>query len=616
MKRLIIAFAAAMLALSACSQKTVDIQNVPDATSEQIVRAEPPCWWVGMKTSLQLMVYGPSISEYEVSLVGLQGVKVADVHKAESPNYLFVDVAVAPSASAGTAYFVFSRGEEQFKLPYEFASRREGSAERESFSRKDLIYLIMPDRFANGDPSNDNTPSTTEKCDYDAFFGRHGGDIQGIIDHLDYIADLGVTAIWSTPMLEDNVDKESYHGYACTDYYNIDSRLGSNELYRQYVAEAHKRGIKIIMDVVTNHSGDRYWWMNDLPFASWIHSWPEYTHTNCSFSVDNDPYCAESVRQNMKEGWFDTAMVDMNLDNPYLLQFFKQWAAWWIEWADIDGFRVDTYPYNEKYPMAEWCASVLSEYPNFNIVGEIWSYNIPQVAYWQADNPNKDGFNSHLPSIMDFCLHSAICQGINTDVENWDNGMMKIYDSMSNDFYYQDPTNIMIFPGNHDTDRIGDVVGQDPAKMKIVYALMATLRGFPQIFAGDELMCVSRDRRQGHGGLRVEFPEDWASDPVKKDLHDYFSTLFQWRKGCRTAQEGGFLHYLTRDNTYAYFRHSEDAVVFVYINNNTEPHEIPWDSYSQISSGLTVGRNVITGEPVDVSQPLVASPRSALIVEF
>lgn len=300
----------------------------------------------------------------------------------------------------------------------------------------------------------------------------------------------------------------------------------------------------------------------------------------------------------------------------FTLRYFQQWAAWWIEWADLDGLRVDTYPYNEKEPMSRWCASVREEYPGMNIVGEVWSVNVPQVAYWQDDNPNKDGFDSNLPSIMDFCLQAAICQGINTDKESWDNGITKVYDSMANDVYFKDVRNMMIFPGNHDTDRIGDVVGEDPRKMKIVMTLMATLRGYPQVFAGDEMMVVSRDRSKGHGGLRVEFPEDWASDPVRKDLHDYVSALFQWRKTSDAVQNGKTLHFLTRDNTYAYFRYTDAEAVFVYVNNNAEPRELPWGDYAEIASSLKgTGKYVLTGadfNPDGLSVPA----KTTLIVEF
>ena len=585
--------------------------------SSRVQRVEPLCWWVGMKTPLQLLIQGEDISEYSVSIEGARGVEVTAIHKADSPNYLFADVKIAPNAAAGTYNLVFSREGETFKVPYEVDSRRDDSASRGSFGTADAICLIMPDRYVNADPSNDNGWETAETADHQAFFGRHGGDIRGIRNQLGYLQDIGFTAVWNTPLLLDNEPESSYHGYACADYYHVDPRFGGNHQYRELVRDAHAHGLKMIMDVVTNHCGSAHWWMQDLPFEDWVHQWPEYTHSNCAFSAQNDPYCAAFDKANMEGGWFDTSMPDMNLDNPYVLQYFKQWAVWWIEWADLDGFRVDTYPYNEKYPMSEWCSSVREEYPNINIVGEVWSVNVPQVAYWQAGNPNRDGFDSHLPSIMDFGLHSAICRGLNEDYVNWDEGMVRIYDSIANDLYYTDVNNMMIFPGNHDTDRIGDIVGRDPAKMKIVYTLMATLRGFPQIFAGDELMVVSRDRSQGHGGLRVEFPLDWERDPVMKDLHDTFRTLFRWRQTSTAVQQGRTVHFLRRDNTYAYFRLAEEEAVLVFVNNSAEEKEIPWQDYEEITVNLcSEGRDILSSEAVKAGEKVVIAPHTSKIIEF
>lgn len=585
--------------------------------SSKISRVEPLCWWVGMKTPLQLLIQGENISEYSVGIEGGKGVEITALHKADSPNYLFADVKIAANAAAGTYNLIFSKDGKKFKIPYQIGQRRDGSAVRGSFGTADAICLIMPDRYVNGDSSNDNGWNTTETADPQAFFGRHGGDIRGIRNQLGYLSDLGFTAIWNTPLLLDNEPESSYHGYACADYYHVDPRFGGNNQYRELVKDAHDHGIKMIMDVVTNHCGSAHWWMQDLPFGDWINVWPEYTHSNCAFSAQNDPYCSSLDKTNMEGGWFDTSMPDMNLDNPYVLRYFKQWAVWWIEWADLDGFRVDTYPYNEKYPMSEWCASVREEYPNINIVGEVWSVNVPQVAYWQAGNPNRDGFDSHLPSIMDFGLHSAICRGLNEERVNWDEGMVRIYDSIANDLYYTDVSNMMIFPGNHDTDRIGDIVGQDPAKMKMVYTLMATLRGFPQIFAGDELMVVSRDRSQGHGGLRVEFPLDWEQNPVMKDLHDTFRALFRWRQTSTAVQQGRTVHFLRRDNTYAYFRIAEGESVLVFVNNSGEEREIPWEDYGEIIVNLPEeGTDILAARTVRVGERTLASPHTATIIEF
>lgn len=640
MKRTIGIMTAVML--TACVGNSVFVpDSVADADVEQVSRVEPLSWWVGMKAPLQLLIQGEGISEYDVAIEGGNGVKVNKIHKADSPNYLFIDVNILKDAAPEKYYLVFSKdGKPAFKYPYEIAARESGSVQRKSYTAADMIYLIMPDRFANGDPSNDSTSDTAEKSDRSKYFGRHGGDIKGIIDHLDYIEDLGATAIWCTPLLEDNEPDGSYHGYACSDYYHIDSRFGSNELYREMVAKAHEKGLKVVMDIVTNHCGTAHWWMKDLPFADWIHQFPEYTGTNVCFSTNMDPNASKYDLNLQESGWFVPSMPDMNLDNPFTLKYFQQWAIWWIEYSGLDGFRVDTYPYNEKEPMSRWCKAVRTEYPNFNIVGECWTSSIPQLAYWQADNENKDGFNSNLPSIMDFPLYDAICAGVPTDSLQWGAGMTKVYDCLSHDFVYHDLSKMMIFPGNHDTDRIGDVVRQNPDRLKLVMTMMATMRGFPQIFAGDEMMFVSRDRSQGHGGLRVDFPGGWAGDkenwfteegrkaaltgtdgkPVAAgqvaELHDFTRKLFQWRKGKGVIHDGKTLHFLTRDNTYAYFRYNADEAVFVFINNSRGRKSIPWSHYAEIADGLYDGHDVMTGEAVEVNDATVVGPRQALVVEY
>lgn len=615
-----------MALLSCVKAPQFDPQSVADA-EDQVQRVEPLSWWVGMNTPLQLMVQGEAISEYQVKIEG-GGTEVTQIHKADSPNYLFVDIKIAPSAEAGTRYLVFTRGEEQFKVPYELEARRAGSRERESFTTADAIYLLMPDRFANGDPSIDSTEDTFEKADRENLHGRHGGDLQGMIDHLDYIADLGMTAIWSTPLLLDNEPVYSYHGYACADYYHIDPRMGTNELYREYVAEAHKRDLKIIMDIVTNHCGIAHWWMKDLPFEDWIHQFPVFTRTNALFSTNMDPNASQYDLKLQESGWFDTSMPDMNLDNPFLLQYFKQWAVWWIEWADLDGLRVDTYPYNEKQPMSEWCEALLAEYPNLNIVGECWTADIPQLAYWQGGNENKDGFDTHLPSIMDFPLRDAMCAALATDSVKWDAGMIRIYNTLSDDFVYHDLSKMMIFSGNHDTERTADILRGNVGRMKIAMALLATMRGYPQIYTGDELMIRSVDLKQGHGGLRVDTPGGWAEDPVNlfteegrtgevKELFDFTRKLFQWRKTKEVIHHGKTLHFVDREhNTYAYFRYTDEEAVFVFANNSRGKKQVPWSHYAEIASTLKEGRDVVTGEAVEMNDNVTVPARGVLVVEF
>ncbi|MBR5818937.1 MAG: glycoside hydrolase family 13 protein [Alistipes sp.] len=595
----------------------------------EIKHVEPLSWWVGMTTPLQIMVNGEGVSAYDVTILPeKQGVEVTKVHKADSPNYIFVDVAIAKDAKADVYRLCFSDGKRKYEYEYVIAERRADSKYRESFTNADLVYLIMPDRFANGNPENDSTDDTAEKAQRSHPGRRHGGDLEGMMAHLDYIADLGATAIWSTPLLLDNENGASYHGYSCSDYYLIDPRFGSNELFKEYVEECHKRDLKVIMDIVPNHSSTTHWWYADQPFADWTHQWDKYTQSNWTFSTNMDFNASKSDLYQMESGWFDRSMADMNLDNPYLLHYFKQWAVWWVEYSDLDGFRVDTYPYNEKGPMSEWCKAVMAEYPNFNIVGEVWTSSIPQLAYWQGDNANKDGFNSNLKSIMDFPLHDAMRAAMTEAGSNvaWGHGMTRVYDVLSHDFVYHDLSNMMIMAANHDTDRIGDVCEGDSRKMKIVHTLLATLRGMPQILYGDELMFRSTDRSKGHPTLRVDFPGGWDGDAqnlfdkaqhsgAQKDVYDYTRAIMNWRKTKDVIHSGKTMHFIDRDNTYAYFRYDDNDVVFVYINNTDSQREIPWARYAEIAEGLTEGRDVITGEMVTMSGAKVA-PMSALVVEF
>jgi len=632
------ALAAATIALTGC-QGGFDGDSVADATSSEIARVEPLSWWVGMKTPLQLLVGGHDISSFEARIEGGSGVKVTGTHKGDSPNYLFVDVEVSSSAKPGTYYLVFRKGDRQFKYPYQIDARRDGSASRESFTTKDMIYLVFPDRFANGDPSNDSTPDTAEKADRNVNLGRHGGDIKGMIDHLDYISELGATAIWATPVLLDDQPQESYHGYACADYYRVDPRMGSNELYKEFVEKAHAKGLKVIMDMVTNHCGTSHWWMRDMPFKDWVHVFPEYTGTNVCFSTNMDPNASRYDLNLQESGWFVPSMPDINLDNPYVLRYFQQWAVWWIEYADLDGLRVDTYPYNEKVPMSQWCQSVRNEYPSINIVGEVWTPSYAQLAYWQGGNANKDGFDSHLPSIMDFPLHdamiTAICEGGNNP--EWGHGMIRVYDCLSEDFLYHDLSKMMIFFSNHDFSRMGDTFDHDPAKMKLAISMLATMRGIPQMYNGDEMMFSCKKGDWSDGAKRIDFPGGWEGDEVNlftkegramagateaadyssaEELHDYTARLFNWRKGKEVIHSGKTMHFMTRDNTYAYFRYNDSDAVFVFVNNSDSPVQVPWNHYSELVPDSVEGTDVAKGTAITLSKQTVVEPRTSLIVEF
>ena len=407
--------------------------------------------------------------------------------------------------------------------------------------------------------------------------------------------------------------------------------------------KAHERGLKVIMDVVTNHCGTAHWWMEEAPFKDWYHVNEPYMQMNALFSVYMDPHASIRDRERQESGWFVPSMPDMNLDNPYVLKYFQQWAVWWTEYAGLDGLRVDTYPYNEPGPMSRWCKAVLEEYPHMNIVGECWDMNIPQLAYWQKDNPNKNGFNSNLPSIMDFPLQNAILRALQEDKVYWDEGMTRIYTVLAQDFAYQDLSHMVTFFANHDHARTGDVLGRDPQRMKLALALLATLRGIPQLYYGDEMMFLERKDVPSHDGAkRIDFPGGWADDPVNlftavgrarapelygeaAEVHDYARALFRWRKGCKAVQEGRTLHFLSRrnvgpvnitDNSYSFFRYTDDEAVFVYINNNPEPRTLEWNHYREFVTGPVQGTDILSGDPVTLKDGLSIPPKSALIVQF
>lgn len=639
MKRFFILLTVAASMLLSC-KSDFDPATVEDAGG-RIERVEPMNWWVGMKTPLQLLIKGEGISQFsDVTIEGGAGVKVTSVVPGDSKNYLFVDVAIAANAEAGTYYLVFSDGNTSFKKEYVLENRKTGSAERKGFTSADAIYLITPDRFANGDPSNDTVESADEAACRSELFGRHGGDIQGIIDHLDYIADLGMTAIWTNPMFLDNEPHASYHGYACADYYLTDPRYGTNELFREYVEKAHEKGLKVIVDLVTNHCGTAHWWMKDLPFEDWIHVWDTYTKSNCSFATQNDLYASSADRMSEEAGWFDTSMPDMNLDNPYMLNYFIQCAIWWIEWSGLDGYRLDTYPYNEKVPMSKFNQAIYDEYPDFNIVGEVWTASNPQLAYWLGGAKNYDGFDSHLKSAFDFPLFETMNTVIGEDYVSWSEGMVRIYDCIALDYLYPNPQSLINFVGNHDTERLADRVGDDPAKAKIFTALMATVRGGIQYYSGDETMQLNVDlANHGDGGKRVDFPGGWEGDAQNffteegraaarynttgklepegffTDIFNFNRKLFQWRKTSDAVHNGRTMHFITRDNTYAYFRYTDSEKVFVYINNSLEEKVIPWASYSEIASDVKSGREIITDSDIDFTSEVVVSPKSVMIIE-
>ncbi|MCX2679910.1 glycoside hydrolase family 13 protein [Galbibacter sp. EGI 63066] len=610
--------------------------------SAQVEKIEPPFWWSGMNnTELQLLVYGENISELQPEFS--DGIAIEKIKKVENPNYLFVTIDTE-NVSPKTVQLQFKKGKKIVQeFDYEFKERAENSAGRKGFDSSDVIYLLMPDRFANGNPKNDSTKNTAEKADRENNGGRHGGDIEGIIQHLDYIEELGATAIWSTPLLEDNEPRYSYHGYAQSDYYKIDPRFGSNDDYKRLADELHKREMKLLMDYVTNHWGSKHWLIQDLPSKDWIHIWENsnldangrdgFQRSNYRMTTQFDPNASQADAEGCMNGWFDTTMPDMNQSNPLVLNYMVQNAIWWIEFAGLDGFRVDTYSYNDKHGIAEWTKRIMDEYSNFNIVGEVWMHDQAQMAYWQKDSKIGaiDGYNSHLPSVMDFTLHDAIMQAFDENEQGWDTGAMRFYDNFANDFLYPNINNLLVFAGNHDTQRIQTVFGGDVNKYKLAMTLIATVRGIPQLYYGDEIG-MEGDKGKGDGDIRRDFPGGWKGDTdpdnyrdaftaegrteTQKEYFNFTKKLLNWRKNKVVIHSGKTTHYIPQDNVYVYFRYNDEETVMVVLNNSDKEQSVGLKRFSKHIQDKKLGKEVISGQEFTLNEPLKVEAKSALIFEL
>lgn len=593
----------------------------------QIERVEPPFWWEDMNLEeLQIMFYGKDIATYTVETSG--EVIINNIRKTENPNYLFVTIN-SGDLSAGNLDFRFSqRGKRGFTHSFELRERAEGSAMREGFDSGDAIYLIMPDRFANGDPSNDSHPGLTEKANRAEQGGRHGGDLQGVINNLDYLEDLGVTAIWSTPLLEDNDPSYSYHTYAQSDVYRIDPRYGTNEDYRRLADEMHRRDMKLIMDYVTNHWGAEHWMIKDLPTYDWIHQFPGYKNSNYRMTTQFDPHRADIDRKLNEDGWFTSTMPDLNQSNPLVLNYLIQNAIWWIEFAGLDGFRVDTYSYNDKEGIAKWTKAVMDEYPNFNIVGEIWMHDQAQIAYWQKDSKIGaiQSYNSYLPSVMDFTLHDAITTMFNEEDAGWDRGMIKAYENFANDFLYPEINNLLVFAGNHDTGRINEIYDGDVEKYKLAMTLVLTTRGIPQLYYGDEIG-MRGEKARGDGDIRRDFPGGWEDDEqnaftqsgrtaMQEEYHSFTKKLLNYRKENSVLHTGELLHYLPENNVYVFFRYNEEDRVMVVINNSPDEQELELSRYSEGLDGAKTGRDLVSERELDLQDVLTIEGKSSMVIEL
>jgi glycosidase len=569
----------------------------------QIDKTEPPFWYAGMNHSdLQIMFYGKNIAQYEVSISN--GIIIKDIQKTENPNYIFVTIDTK-NIPAQDLVFTFKNGKKSFTKNYSLKSRKENSRFRESYSSKDVIYLLMPDRFANGNPNNDSHPTVTEKGNRALPGGRHGGDIDGIIKNIPYLNELGVTAVWSTPLCEDNDETYSYHGYGQSDVYKIDPRYGTNEDYLRLSQELHNRGMKNIMDYVTNHWGWQHWMYKDLPTRDWLHQFPEFTQSNFRMTTQFDSNASSIDAKNCMDGWFVKSMPDLNQSNTLVLNYLIQNAIWWIEYADLDGFRVDTFSYNDKEGISKWTKSITDEYPYFNIVGEVWMHDQAQMSYWQKDSKIGaiQSFNSYLPSVMDFTLHDAFGSVFNDDNASWDKGIIKVYENFTNDFLYPNTNNLLTFIENHDTQRFNHLY-PDFKKYQMAMTLIATIRGIPQVYYGSEIG-MAGNKEKGDADIRQDFPGGWIGDTnnaftqsgrtkVQNQYFDFTSKLLNWRKSKEVIHFGKMKHYVPVNNVYVYFRYNQSESVMVIINNSPNSQTFKTNRFSESIQNHLGGKDIFS----------------------
>jgi len=595
-------------------------------TSKAIDKVEPPFWFEGMNhADLQIMFYGKNISQNEVSVSNK--IIIKGIQKTENPNYVFVTIDTK-NIPAQDLIFTFKNGKKSFTRNYSIKARRENSKFRKSYDSSDVIYLIMSDRFANGNPKNDSSAETTEKANRNLPGGRHGGDIEGIINHLDYIKELGATAIWCTPLCEDNDESYSYHGYGQSDVYKIDPRYGTNKDYLRLSEELHKKGMKNIMDYVTNHWGWQHWMYKDLPNKDWVHQFPEFTQSNYRMTSQFDINASKIDAKKCMDGWFVKSMPDLNQSNPLVLNYLIQNAIWWIEYADLDGFRVDTYSYNDKEGISKWTKAITDEYPHFNIVGEVWMHNQAQMAYWQKDSKIGaiQSFNSYLPSVMDFTLHDAFGTSFNEDQASWDKGIIKVYENFTNDFLYPNPNNILTFIENHDTNRFNEIYKNDFKKYQMAITLIATARGIPQLYYGSEIG-MAGDKNKGDADIRKDFPGGWNGDnnnaftkagrtDEQQKYFDFTSKLFNWRKSKSVIHNGKMKHYIPENNVYVYFRYNESESVMVVINNSNETQTFKTNRFAENIQNHQSGMDILSGRTIGLKNDIAIDGKSVLVLEL
>ena len=595
------------------------------AFAARIDRVDPQHWWVGMHSqSLQLVVQGRDIAASTPQL-DHAGVQIVNVTRLASPNYLFIDLKIAPDAQPGDLLLKFVTDSGTETLNYPLLKRDPGSAQRRGFGPQDVILNLMPDRFANGDPSNDDVPGMLERSDRNAPSGRHGGDLRGMEQHLDYMADMGFTMVWPTPLMENNQAAYSYHGYAITDLYRVDRRFGSNEDYRRFVQRARAKGIGVIQDMVPNHIGDSHPWMQDPPSPDWTTHGGKFVPTRHARTALSDPYAAVVDQQNFTTGWFAPTMPDLNQKQPQLATYLKQNAVWWIEYAGLSGFRVDTVGYSDTDFVAHWVKYIMDEYPHISIVGEEWSNNPWVVARWQKDGSPMMQSGPAMPNMMDFPLSETLRRALTAN-ESFDAGLVELYSALVNDTLYVDPSKLVLFEGNHDMPRLFSVLGEDMDLYRMAMVYLATMPRIPQLYYGSEVLMTSPTHRDDPAARR-DFPGGWSGDTTRaidglnldarqRESKALVRALLNWRKQASAVHGGKMLHFAPEEGVYVYFRHDDNQRFMVVLNKRKEPAMLDTRHYAQGIAGRNAAVDVLSGARSTLGPTLSVPARSALILSL
>lgn len=592
-----------------------------------IKKVAPTFWWAGMKNpELQVLLYGDDISSSEVS-ISSKDIYLKEIVRQSNSNYLIIYLDLN-EAKAQNFDIILTKGRKVTKVPYELKERTRKGLDIEGFTSSDVLYLIMPDRFANGNPENDVVPGMLEnKVDRNEQYARHGGDFKGISEHLDYISDLGVTAVWLNPTQENDMKDGSYHGYAITDYYQIDRRFGSNEEFIQLVNEAHGKGLKVVMDMIFNHCGSENYLFKDRPQDDWFNFRSNYVQTSFKTASVMDIHASDYEKAIATDGWFTQVMPDLNQRNRHVARYLIQSSIWWIEYAGINGIRQDTHPYADYDFMSTWCKEVLEEYPHFNIVGETWLNSNVLVSYWQKDSKLAAPKNSNLPTVMDFPLTDLMTKAFDEETTEWSGGLYRLYDYHTQDFVYANPMSLLTFLDNHDTSRFckNEEDSKNITRYKQAITYLLTTRGIPQIYYGTEIL-MAADKSEGDGYLRRDFPGGWKGDKVncftregrtelQNEAFDYTRKLLNFRKGNEAICKGTMKHFAIRNGIYVYERKYNDSSVVVVMNGTDENQTLNLAPYKEVLP-KSEATDFITGKKVALNDELLLEKRGILLLTF